>query len=208
MTTSIIQHRSRPRNWHTPRTAGALRREIDQHVSDLVARGMLWLTYQQEIEDDGPNEVLKGSQDVLDIYIADTTEELDRMLSLYERFKGHPYAATIPDRSSERYQRLLDTAADLKQVWPAERFAAEILGMRLEGRGRVLSGDCPFHDSESHRSFKVYTDTDTFWCFGCFQRGDGIDIFAVLGRWQHLVSFREQVEWLADYTSVVIGGER
>ncbi len=50
----------------------------------------------------------------------------------------------------------------------------EAFGVRLNGRGRVRQGVCPFHD-ESEGSFTVYSDSERFYCFGCGLGGDVLD---------------------------------
>ncbi len=50
----------------------------------------------------------------------------------------------------------------------------EAAGVRLNGRGRVRQGVCPFHD-EAEGSFTVYADTERFYCFGCGLGGDVLD---------------------------------
>ena len=50
----------------------------------------------------------------------------------------------------------------------------EAAGVRLRGRGRVRQGLCPFHD-ESDASLTVYTDSESWYCFGCGVGGDVLD---------------------------------
>ncbi|PYV29702.1 MAG: hypothetical protein DMG09_29435 [Acidobacteria bacterium] len=45
--------------------------------------------------------------------------------------------------------------------------------VRLERYGEQLMGRCPFHD-DRNPSLAVYTETNTFHCFGCFKHGDVI----------------------------------
>lgn len=69
----------------------------------------------------------------------------------------------------------------------------EALGVRLQGRGRVRQGVCPFHDDEDP-SFTVYADSQRFHCFGC---GVGGDVLEFVGRTQGL-SFPGALRWLDD----------
>jgi hypothetical protein len=206
MSATILPYRRTQRNRNTARTTNDIRREIDGHFEALVVRHQMYLQIRAEIEDGGFEGVKTNTLDVLDILIDDDHADLQRKINLYKRFQGHPYAATVPDTTSDRYQALLNTASDLRMLWSAERFATEVLGVQLERRGGRLVGLCPFHQ-ENTPSFTVYPETDTFWCFGCFQRGDGIDIFAMIGRWQNLVGFRHQVEWLASFSHAWFGGD-
>ncbi len=200
----MIPHSRQRRNTSPPQQD--VRNEIDAYVESIVAQHDLYLTIVAEIEDNGPDEVRENSLDVLGIVIADDHDALQRKLSLYKRFQDHPYAPAVPDPSSARFQHLRDTANDLRAIWPAERFATDVLGMELERRGDRFVGLCPFHQ-ERTPSFTVYPGSDTYWCYGCFQKGDGIDIFAMIGRWQNILGFRQQVEWLASFTSAWMGGE-
>ena len=47
-------------------------------------------------------------------------------------------------------------------------------GVELRGRGRRLTGRCPFHEDRTP-SFCVYPETESFHCFGCGASGDVID---------------------------------
>jgi len=45
--------------------------------------------------------------------------------------------------------------------------------VNLKRKGRNLVGLCPFH-GEKTPSFTVYTETESFYCFGCGAGGDVI----------------------------------
>ena len=45
--------------------------------------------------------------------------------------------------------------------------------VNLKRRGRNMVGLCPFH-GEKTPSFNVYTENDSFYCFGCGVGGDVI----------------------------------
>lgn len=202
---SIVQQHTRRRA--LPRTPIEIRQEIDLMLEDRIARQDMYLTYQAEIEDGADPELLTNSQDAIVVMTEQGQSDLEQKIRLYRRFKDHPYSATVPDRSSARYQELLGTAKDLRVLWSAERFATAILGVDLHKRGKTFVGRCPFHLDRTP-SFTVYPDSDTYWCFGCFQRGDGVDIFAMLGRWHNIPGFRDQIEWLADFSHAWMGDGR
>ncbi len=61
-------------------------------------------------------------------------------------------------------------------------------GVELRGRGRRLTGRCPFHEDRTP-SLCVYPETESFHCFGCGASGDVIDFI----RRAEGVSFREAV---------------
>lgn len=71
---------------------------------------------------------------------------------------------------------------------------ADIIGERVKLRrsSRGYSGLCPFHD-ENTPSFHVYTDTQSYYCFGCHEAGN---IFTFLMKSDNL-SFPEAVKTLA-----------
>ena len=60
--------------------------------------------------------------------------------------------------------------------------------VNLKRKGRNLVGLCPFH-GEKTPSFTVYTETESFYCFGCGAGGD-------------VISFIMKIENL-DYTDAV-----
>ena len=45
--------------------------------------------------------------------------------------------------------------------------------VNLSKRGRLVKGLCPFHN-EKTPSFTIYTDSQSFFCFGCGAGGDAI----------------------------------
>ncbi len=64
--------------------------------------------------------------------------------------------------------------------------------VQLRRRGRTLTGLCPFH-SEKTPSFTVYTDTQSYYCFGC---GAGGDVVNFIRRMENL-EYVEAVRFLA-----------
>lgn len=71
--------------------------------------------------------------------------------------------------------------------------------VNLKRAGRNLNGLCPFHN-EKTPSFTVYTDTGSFYCFGC---GAGGDAFGFIRRIENL-DYIEAVKKLADKAGVNI----
>ena len=61
----------------------------------------------------------------------------------------------------------------LKALHPLAE-VVEAAGVKLQGRGRVRQGYCPFHD-ESEGSFTAYGDSQRWYCFGCGLGGDVLD---------------------------------
>ncbi|MFQ5647534.1 MAG: CHC2 zinc finger domain-containing protein, partial [bacterium] len=67
------------------------------------------------------------------------------------------------------YQRI--TGQDIGEV------AREILGGHIkEEQGSTLFVDCPRHQSDSHRSFHVWTDKQGWYCHGCGKGGDVLQL--------------------------------
>jgi DNA primase len=72
-------------------------------------------------------------------------------------------------------QRLTPEALDaLKRAYPIERVAAAY-DLSLTRVGAHLVGLCPLHH-ETRPSFTVYPQSGTFYCFGCRQGGDVIEL--------------------------------
>lgn len=76
---------------------------------------------------------------------------------------------------------------------------ADIIGERVKLRrsSRGYHGLCPFH-KEDTPSFHVYTDTQTYYCFGCHEAGN---IFTYLMKTDN-VSFPEALKVLADRAGI------
>ncbi len=65
--------------------------------------------------------------------------------------------------------------------------------MQLKRRGRNLVGLCPFH-GEKTPSFNIYTETNSFYCFGCAAAGDVISFVMKIEN----LDYMEAVKFLAD----------
>ena len=78
---------------------------------------------------------------------------------------------------------------------------ADVIGGRVKLRrsARGYSGLCPFH-SERTPSFHVYTDTQTYYCFGCHEAGN---VFTFIMKLDGL-SFPEAVKALADRAGIEV----
>lgn len=76
---------------------------------------------------------------------------------------------------------------------------AEVIGdrVKLKRSSRGYEGLCPFHD-EKTPSFHVYTDTQSYYCFGCHEAGN---IFTFLMKIEG-IGFREALEILADRAGI------
>jgi DNA primase len=66
-----------------------------------------------------------------------------------------------------------------------------LLKQNFRKNGTTLVGLCPLHE-EKHPSFYIYLENNTFYCFGCSQGGDVINLTRLL----YGFSFKEAVEYL------------
>jgi DNA primase catalytic core len=72
------------------------------------------------------------------------------------------------------YSNIFDV---VKQDIPIGDVIAKYLpSVDLKSSGRQQIARCPFHDSDDHASFNVYTNTNSWYCFGCGKGGSTIDL--------------------------------
>lgn len=60
----------------------------------------------------------------------------------------------------------------------------EALGMRLKRSGSRFVTRCPLpmhNGTDKHPSFTIYPETGTFYCFGCLNSGDAVELARLLG---------------------------
>ena len=72
---------------------------------------------------------------------------------------------------------------------PIESIAAQYI--KLKKRGKALVGLCPFHP-EKRPSFYIYSETNSFYCYGCQKGGNVINFVEDF----YNLSFKEAVEFL------------
>jgi len=66
------------------------------------------------------------------------------------------------------------TDEDVRQAKQYDiKWLYEEKGGKLKRIGRNYIGLCPFHE-EKHPSFQIYTNSNSFYCFGCNRGGDAI----------------------------------
>jgi hypothetical protein len=100
-----------------------------------------------------------------------------------------------------RFQALLnpvkkDTVSLQENIEQARNFPIfEVASRYLELRqvGNKYLGLCPFH-SEHSPSFYIYSQTNSFHCFGCQENGDSIKLQMALGG----LDFKQAVEMLSN----------
>jgi len=85
---------------------------------------------------------------------------------------------------------------DIERVKAAHPIADVIAahGVELRATGRRYMGRCPFH-ADDRPSFVVYSDTQSFHCFGCGASGDVIDFV----RRTRDLDFRAAVDFLGEH---------
>jgi len=78
----------------------------------------------------------------------------------------------LKQKSIENFERKKEVAKDtpIQSLYP---FA------KLRGYGKRQTALCPFHH-ENTPSFVIYTDQNTFHCFGCGKNGDSIEFMKFL----------------------------
>ena len=71
--------------------------------------------------------------------------------------------------------------------------------MELKRRGKLEIGLCPFH-GEKTPSFTIYTNTETYICFGCHEHGDVISFIMKIEN----LSYPEAVKFLAQRAGMAL----
>ncbi len=103
---------------------------------------------------------------------------------------GPTRCAPQDDRRDTPWRRTAGELEAIKCAHPVERVAASY-GVALKRVGACLVGLCPLH-KETHPSFTVFPDAARFYCFGCQQGGDVVDLVCRLED----VSFPQAIERL------------
>lgn len=85
----------------------------------------------------------------------------------------------------------------LKQAVDIESVISPYTALKRAGRGQVCL--CPFH-SEKTASCHVYTETQSFYCYGCGAGGDAITFIRLIEN----LDYPEAVRFLADRTGLTV----
>jgi len=99
-------------------------------------------------------------------------------------YNGSPY------RDEPAWRISADDVEAVKRNAPIVEVAARY-GLRLIHSGPRFVSLCPFHE-ETHPSFTLFPEANRFWCFGCHQGGDVIELVRLLEG----LSFREALSRL------------
>lgn len=78
---------------------------------------------------------------------------------------------------------------EIAKRYPIEELARSRLELRPSGKNFIAL--CPFHQ-EKHGSFYLYTETNSFYCYGCNKGGDNITLAIAL----YGVNFKDAVTML------------
>jgi len=133
-------------------------------------------------------------------YALTALEDIETELTRRKRFRSRPGAPRWPQANPGRHEELTALAADLKALWPVERYCADVLGMRLAKRSRRFVGSCPFPDHpDSEPSFTIGPPPTLWHCFGCKRGGD---VFTLAGQLHGLDRFGDQLRHLVDVADV------
>lgn len=90
-------------------------------------------------------------------------KELRNILPIWEELNGKK-----PDKNRKKFDERIEEA---RQV-PIE----DLFQGNTKKRGGRISANCPFHQEDTP-SFFIFTDKNTFKCFGCGARGDSIEFY-------------------------------
>lgn len=113
--------------------------------------------------------------------------ELDRRKQLLKTRGADPLAPKWVGGQMVHSRERIDR---IKARWPVDRFLRESLGCTLKpiGRNRFIT-NCPLpNHTDTNPSFKINTEKDLGYCFGCHRGGDVVEI----ARWYlNITSFSE-----------------
>lgn len=87
----------------------------------------------------------------------------------------------------------------IKAVIPIDTLIAQHVHTPLKASSHGFSTLCPFHD-ENTPSFHIYTDTQSYYCFGCHASGD---IFSFIMNFMH-ITFPEALKLLAAQAGITL----
>jgi hypothetical protein len=118
-------------------------------------------------------------------------EELIKMLFLPKLNECNRHIARLNRLLSllkSNNNAVINFQADIERArnYPIYELARGKLELRQIGKNHISL--CPFHN-EKHASFYLYTETNTFHCFGCQENGDVIKLTMAL----HGINFKEAI---------------
>ncbi len=123
-------------------------------------------------------------EEVIKMHMMPVLNKLERDLFKLERLK-----CLIRPKKAMNKRIEFGAKIDNAKKFPIEELARNKLA--IKSRGRNFISLCPLHN-EKTPSFYIYPETNRFYCFGCQEKGDVINLTMVL----YGVEFKEAVEML------------
>lgn len=103
-------------------------------------------------------------------YYLPELREIDRQIARIKRLLAILSSPT--DKQGRRWQSMADLIAEAR-VYPIYEFARDKLDLKPSGKNFFAL--CPFHN-EKTPSFYLFTESNRFYCFGCHEKGDVINL--------------------------------
>jgi len=144
---------------------------------DLLESAIIDLIHfiQKESKDETEKKVLQGILEQIHIRDLLLVERELKRFYMYRHFKDGK----------------TDTIIDIQKAkqFPIERLVEQSVNLKRSGQNFL--GLCPLHKEKSP-SFYLYTNTNSFYCFGCSSGGDVIHLAQLLNKF----TFPEAVQYL------------
>lgn len=124
------------------------------------------------------------AEEVIKIFVMPELALLEKNLFRLKRFE---YLSKPTSKINKRFE--FEEKIEIARRFPIEELARSKLELRQVGRNFISL--CPLHN-EKTPSFYVYPETNSFYCFGCNQGNDVINLAMAL----YGLTFKEAVEML------------
>ena len=147
-------------------------REYELQRSDIIAA---LSEFQQSVRQIALSEekdeffIWFWTESYIENFYAQSVVEIDRHLNRLRFQKSHLSSAFSALEKTENWSEMKERA----KRFPLEELASPYLE-RVRQQSTRIYARCPFHE-ERTASFVIYTNQNTFHCFGCGQHGDNID---------------------------------
>lgn len=123
------------------------------------------------------------AEEVVKVFFYPELEKYQKRLMKLERIK------MLLDPNKNKSLLDFQEGMEIAKNYPIYELARDKLDLRSSGKNFVSL--CPFHN-EKTPSFYLYSETNTFYCFGCQEHGDVITLTMAL----YGISFKEAVVML------------
>jgi len=104
------------------------------------------------------------------------------------RLKRQLSISNGPTRTNRKWENFQEMIA-IAKTYPICELARDKLELKPSGKNFVAL--CPFHNEKTPSCY-FYTETNTFYCFGCNEKGDVIKFIMLL----YGIEFKEAVRML------------